>query len=260
MYKKDKEFLKNNTLLINEKKTENQNKNKNKTILDFNDYEINRLAYKDAIEYDKRTYFQYYLSILKKGHIVLFSFVPNNDYNSRIIKICLFFFSFGLYYTVNSLFFNDATMHKIYKDEGKYDFIYQIPQIIYSTLISSVINIIIKTLSLTEKEILSLKINTNKQFLIKKAKKIKNNIIIRFIVFFLISYIFLILFWFYVACFCAVYRNTQVFLIDDTVISFGLSLLYPLGYYLIPGIFRISALRNKNKECIYKLSLLIQYI
>ena len=152
--------------------------------MDFNDYEINRLAYKDAIEYDKRTYFQYYLSILKKGHIVLFSFVPNNDYNSRIIKICLFFFSFGLYYTVNSLFFNDATMYKIYKDEGKYDFIYQIPQIIYSTLISSVINIIIKTLSLTEKEILSLKINTNKQFLIKKAKKIKNNIIIRFIVFF----------------------------------------------------------------------------
>ena len=25
-----------------------------------------------------------------------------------VIKICLFFFSFGLYYTVNALFFNDS--------------------------------------------------------------------------------------------------------------------------------------------------------
>ena len=60
-----------------------------------------------------------------------------------IIKICLFFFYFALSYTVNALFFNDAKMHKIYVDHGDFNFIYQIPQILFSTIIISIINIIV---------------------------------------------------------------------------------------------------------------------
>ena len=74
-----------------------------------------------------------------------------------MIKISIFFFSFSLYFTITALFFSDSTMHKIYEDNGKFNFIYQIPQIIYSTLISNVINLIVSTLSITEKNILSLK-------------------------------------------------------------------------------------------------------
>ena len=48
-------------------------------------------------------------------------------------------------------------MHKIYKDNGIYDIFYQIPIMIYSTPISSIINILLKTLSLSEKSILELK-------------------------------------------------------------------------------------------------------
>ena len=71
-------------------------------------------------------------------------FTFSNDYNSKIIKIYLFLFSLALYLTLNSLFFNDSTMHKIYKDDGEYNFIYQLPLTIYSCLISSVINYLIK--------------------------------------------------------------------------------------------------------------------
>ena len=74
-----------------------------------------------------------------------------------MIKISILFFSFSLYFTITALFFSDSTMHKIYEDNGKFNFIYQIPQIIYSTLISNVINLIVSTLSITEKNILSLK-------------------------------------------------------------------------------------------------------
>ena len=42
----------------------------------------------------------------------------------EFIKVCLFFFSFGLYFTVNTLFYTDSTMHKIYEDNGSFDFIY----------------------------------------------------------------------------------------------------------------------------------------
>ena len=54
-------------------------------------------------------------------------------------------------------FFNDITLNKIYDDQGKFDFIYQISKILYSTIITSVINIIIKFLSLTGKKFLEIK-------------------------------------------------------------------------------------------------------
>ena len=178
------------------------------------------------------------------------------------LKICLFFFSFGLYYTVNALFFTDSTMDNIYDRNGEYDFIYQIPTIFYSNLICTVINLIVKNLSLTERDILKIKFLSKSNNLGKKLPGIKNCLKIKFILFYFISFTFLIIFWFYVSCFCAVYQNTQIYLIKDTVISFSLSLIYPLGYYLIPGLFRIPSLRTKkqNKEFIYKLSKMLQLI
>ena len=80
---------------------------------------------------DKRNYFQYYISLIKNNHPLMFSFVPFNDYNPFVIKIFLFFFSFSLDFTVNALFFNDDTMHKIYIDSGTYNLSYQIFQILY---------------------------------------------------------------------------------------------------------------------------------
>ena len=223
---------------------------------------MNRLNYEEALEIDKRTYFQYYWSLLKTGHLFIFSFIPNNDYNIMLIKICLFFFSFGLYFTVNALFYTDTTMNKIYEEDGEYDFICQIPKILYSNLICTVINLIVKTLSLSEKDILKIKLFKKGGNFDIKVEKIRKCLLIKFILFYCVSFIFLFIFWFYVSCFCAVYQNTQLYLLKDTSISFALSLLYPFGYYLVPGIFRIPALRNKkrNKNCLYKLSLLVQSI
>ena len=245
-------------------KKSNLNKNISKIKINFdkqnylNDYEINNLTYKDALQIDKRTYFQYYLSLLKIGNLFLFSFVPNNDYNSMILKICIFFFSFGIYYTVNALFFTDSTMGKIYKENGEYDFIYQLPKMIYSNLICTVINIIIKYLSLSENNIL--KIKTKKENINLEAAEVKKCLLIKFVFFYLVSFIFLIISWFYASCFCAVYKNTQLYLIKDVIISFILSLVYPFGFYLAPGILRISSLNNKDKdkEFLYNMSLLLQ--
>ena len=78
--------------------------------------------------------------------------------------------------------------------------------------------------------------------------------------YFILSFIFLLVFWYYIAMFCAVYKNTQYHLIKDTLISLGLSFIDPFWINLIPGIFRIPALSNlKNKRtCIYKLSQILQ--
>ena len=223
----------------------------------LNDFEINSLKYKEALKFDKRRYFEYYFSLLKRKQILIFTFYTNNDYNSKSIKICLLLFSFALYYTINALFFNDSTMHKIYIDKGKYDFIYQLSNILYSTLICSIINTLIKYLSLTETNIINMKRNKGEK---EKNMKIKKCLTIKFILFFLLNFIFLILFWYYISCFCAIYKNTQMHLIKDTLISFGLSLLYPVGLCLLPGIFRIPSLRDskQDKQCIYNLSKIIE--
>ena len=249
--------------LFNNNITENNTQKDNIAkyyIIKLNDTELNSLDYKDAIKYDKRTYFQYYLSLIKLKQKIIFTFYTYNDYNSRSIKICLFFFSFSLCLIINGLFFNDSTMHEIYEDKGKYNFIYQIPQILYSTIISNILIIIINFLSLTEQDILSLK-NETKNINNKKLDTIKR-IKIKIPIFFILIFLFLILFWYYISCFCAIYKNTQIHLIKDTVITYCLSLLYPFGIYLLPGIFRIPSLRSKkqDKQKLYKIIKIIQLI
>ena len=191
-------------------------------------------------------------------HILLFSFI--NDYNSRIIKILLFLFSFIIYFVINTLFFNDSTMHKIYLDEGSFNLIYQLPQIIYSSLISYILNIIFKQLSLSEKNILQLKENKNNEFINKSSENLIRYLFYKFILFFIIGFIYLLFFWYYISTFCAVYENTQIHLIKDTLISFEISLVYPIGIYLIPGIFRILSLKTNKREKLYKFSKIIQLI
>ena len=165
-----------------------------------------------------------------------------------------------MYFAVNALFFNDDSMHKIYKDQGKFNFIYQIPQILYSSIISGVINAIIKKLALSSKIIIELKKEKNIDKNNDKEKKILNTIRSRCLLFFILVFILLISFWYYITCFCGVYINTKSHLIKDTIISFALSLLYPFGIYLIPGLFRIHSLKSNNKECIYKISNLLQML
>ena len=150
------------------------NNNSTPSKVNYNDYELNNLSYNEALKIDKRIFSQYYLSLLRTNHILIFSFYTSTDYNSKLIKIILFLFSFCLYFTTNALFFNDATIHKIYEDKGEYNFIYQIPIILYSTIISSLINNIVKYLSLTETNIINLK---KKNIMKKKIKKIKYLII-----------------------------------------------------------------------------------
>ena len=226
--------------------------NKNK----LNDEELNELYYELAIELDKRTYFQYYVCLLKKKHLILFAFCPSDDYNFPAVKISLLLLSFSLYFTINGFFFTDETMNKINEDKGAFNLLYQIPQILYSTIICAVINLIIKRLSLTEKQILLIKKEKNYEDAKKKSRQIKSSLKVKLIIFFVISFLLMLFFWYFISCFCAVYKNTQIILIKDTLISFGLSMLYPFGLNLLPGMFRIPALKakNKNMKCIYQFS------
>ena len=231
--------------------------NKSKiNLVNPNDEELNSLEYELAIIFDKRTYFQYYWSLLKKKQLILFTFLPANDYNLFSIKLSLFLLSFSLYFTINGFFFSDKTMHKIHEAKGSFNIFFQIPQILYSSIISSVIHMILRELSLSEKSILLIKQEKNPLLASKKSRRIERCITLKFIIFFCLGILLLVFFWYFISCFCAVYINTQMILITDTLISFGFSMLYPFGTNLIPGFFRIPSLRAKKKDSkyLYKIS------
>ena len=77
-------------------------------------------------------------------------------------------------------------------------------------------------------------------------------------IFHILNTLFMIFFWFYISSFCAVYHNTQVQLITDTLISYGTSNLYPFIIGIFPGIFRIISLKSKGKSpLMFKFSLIL---
>ena len=249
-----------------EKKYKNKNEIKKNEIIskyqDLNDEELTGLDYEEAIIADKRTYWQLYFSLLKKDQLILFTFFRKDDYNLPQIKILLFIVSFAFFFAVNAFFFTDETMDNIYKVNGVFNFILQIPQILYSSIITSIISMILQKLSISEEDILEIKKEKDLKKSKEKANKILKNLKFKIILFLVISSILMIFFSYFISCFCAVYGNTQFILIEDTLLSFGSSLIYPFGFKLLPGLFRIPALRskNKNKKLMYKISKLLNLI
>ena len=249
-----------------EKKNENKDENKENQIMekyqDLRDEELTDLDYEEAIILDKRTYWQLYLSLIKKDQLILFTFFRKDDYNLQQIKIILFIVSFAFFFTINGFFFTDESMNNIYEVNGSFNFIYQIPQILYSSIITTIISIILQKLSISEEQILDMKKEKDLEKSKNKANKILKNLKLKLIIFVVFSGILMILFTYFISCFCAVYENTQLILIEDTLISFGTSLIYPFGFKLLPGLFRIPALRaeNKDKKCLYKISKIVNLI
>ena len=226
--------------------------------MELNLEERNKMSYEFALKNDKRSFLQYYFSLIKTKHIILFSFFYNEDYNSKIIKIDLFFISFIIFFSINALFFSDSTMHKIFTAQGSFNLEYQLSQIAYSFLISTLLQVIIKLFSLSEENILEFKHNKNKATVDKRYKTLKEKLEMKFILYFILSFLLLLFFCYYLAIFGVIYKNTQLHLLKDTAFSYALSFISPFGYYLIPGLIRIFSLKNKKRNCFYKVSLFIQ--
>jgi hypothetical protein len=220
--------------------------NKMKVFLKKNDKELNDLNFKSAVKNDNRTFGRMYFSFLKAEHLLV-RIINKKDYNSMIVKLYLFLYNTGLSYTVNGLFFDDEAIEQIFADGGQFNFINQIPQIIYSSIISFILFSILDYLALTEDSVLGIKKAKVAKVAEKKANDIIRTLLIKYVFFFILSFFFMLACWYYMTCFCAVYRNTQFHLLKDTLISFGISLLSPFVTKLVPTFFRLYGLRKRSQ-------------
>ena len=151
---------------------------------------------------------------------------------------------------LNVFFFSDESMHKLFLNYGKYDFIQQIPQITYSTIISQIIEVFLCFLSLTDTNMYLLK-SSLINGLIRNIKNIIKCMRIKLIIYFIFIFIFFCIYWYIITIFCGVYRNSQIPFIKDSIVSFSIGLIYPFVFYFISTCLRICSLRCSKKNCKY---------
>ena len=245
------------SICVYSKEKEKETTNKN-----YDDYEFNSMDYFNALELDNRKFFRVYWSLIKREHLIIFTFCSSNDYNIFSVKLSKLFFLICTDMALNMFFFSDDSMHNIYQSGGKYNFIEQIFELIISTLVSQTLQIFLNYLTMTDIDYYRIKSlnknNMNKETIFSIIRCSKYKIII----FYIFTFILFLFYWYVVSAFCAVYENTQRIFITNSLMSFAMGLIYPFIIYFIPTGLRFLALSSKlkkNLKFIYYLSNIIPF-
>ena len=260
---KDKLIIESNNAKINKKfeqkfnhleiKKKMNSKNIKSKIL--TDYELNDLEYDSAIKLDNRNFFNVYFYFLKREHIIFFTFFYWNDFNIFSIKLSKFFLAICTDMAFNVFFFSDESMHNIYLNGGKHDFINQLAQMIYSTIASQILQVFINYLTMTDITYYTIKELINKKHMNRnQIKSVMGCLKLKIIIFFSFSFFLFLFYWYLISAFCSVYENTQRIFITDSISSFIMGLIYPFALYIFPAILRILSLKAKNVKFLYYLS------
>ena len=225
------------------------------------DLEMNFMPYSEAVQKDKRSFFQYYVSLLKSRHLIISIFI--NDYNSILIKISFVLLIFGICIGVNTIFFNDESIQRIYLKKGGYSIVENITLHLMPIMIAAIAASLVKSITAifiyTDKIILKLKEKDEAE----KDERMNATLIkvtSKSMLLFIITFIILSIFWIYVGSICAIYHNSQVYLIVNGCISFVIVLGLPFLYNFLTALLRISAVKGKNSECLYKMTQFIHDI
>ena len=221
----------------------------------FDDYELNNMGYEDACQNDKRSCLRTYWSMIKREHYIIFTFISRNDYNLFYVKIERFFILICTEITMNGLFFVHETMYK--KQNGGLSFAQKLPQIIFSLIVSHVIEVILCYLCMTDIVFYEIKAIPLKEKNNEKIFNILDCMKRKLVGFFIFTFLFFLFHWYFISAFCAVYQNTQVIYLRDSAISILTSLIDPFIIYGIICLLRalsLSLICKKKLCCIYKVS------
>ena len=140
-------------------------------------------------------------------------------------------------------------MHNIYVTGGVYDYITQLSQMIYSTIISQILQVFINYLTMTDIQYYKIKEALKEKNLSEKRYKYLINCIkYKIIIFYIFTFLLFLYFWYSISAFCAVYQNAQLIFISDSLSSFVFGLVYPFVLYLLSATLRILSLKAKEKK------------
>ena len=105
----------------------------------------------------------------------------------------------------NVFFFSDESMHKTYESGGKYDWIGKIAQMIYSTMVSQILQVFVNYLTMTDINYYELKaLKKENKIKCKEALSIIKCIKIKIMAYFISTFLMFLFFWYASSAFCAV--------------------------------------------------------
>jgi hypothetical protein len=237
----------------NKKLGENISKN-------WDNFELNNLEYPEACKFDKRTCCRTYLSVLMREHSALLTFLAWNDHNLFYIKIEKFFILFCVDMTMSGLFFVHESMHKKYTQGENFTFVQKLPQILFTLIVAHILEVILSYFSMTDTHFYEIRQLPAKEK--KKGEKIMDilsKVKRKLVWFFVITFILFLFFWYFISAFCAVYQNTQIIFLRDSMISFATSMIDPFFIYGLTSLLRCISLTRLCKKncccrCVFKLS------
>ena len=230
-------------------------------IYDLDNDEKNELSFERALRYDDRSFCKYYYFLLQNGHIIFSIFCRDSDYNIFSVKLGLLFMLFPINLATSIFFFDSKNIKTIYIkkiQDISANYSYFLNAFV-SSILASILLILLKLLCLSHNSIRSLRKIKDVEKAKKKSIWVLRCIKLRITIYYFLSFIFLIIFGYYIGCFCVIFENTQIVLIKSMFISWLLSLLYPFAIYFVASIFRRVAIRHKIK-CFYRINQIFQMI
>ena len=230
-------------------KTQNIVNKKNSKIMEaIINEDIQDMDYEEAIKKDKRSFFKIYWSFLVDALIIFETFFKNSYLDLFIIKLSFLLYTFQISFFLNALFYTDEYISNAYHNNGVLEFISGLPKSIYSLIATMIITNLISILSNSKSElnqvIRKLSHNINYRIIINnKLRKLRNKLIVYFIIIFTIGLFFL----YYVSAFCATYRHSQKYWFFGCVESFAIDNFISIIICLLLALFRIISLKRKIK-------------
>ena len=221
--------------------------------------DIDEMDFNDAYKFDKRSFLEIFHDSILSNVMSLNTFCLKESLRPMILKLIIYLLYINLFFIVNGIFYSEDYISQVYHLEKKDKFFTFVPRsfsrFIYTFMVSTIIQFIIKCLFIEEKRFKRIlirekdNINELKYEMIKLINIMKE----RLITFFVINFIIYIFSFFYVICFNYVYHFTQFEWIKSSIfIIIVIDLCIIFICFLCSGL-RLLSFKCKNDR-IYKLS------
>ena len=217
--------------------------------------------YDEAIEEDKRTFFEYYCQKIKKNQIIIYSFFIAEVTKPKPIKITLFFLTIDLYFLINGLFFSNSYISEIFNSNKKETFFSFIPRsigrFVYCTLVGNIITHIIQLFFIEETQIKNIMIKNDDNFLALRFEmyEIIKSIIKRIRILTVINFIITLFSWYYISCLNNVYPNIRNEWIISSIFIILIMQILPFIFSFLETCLRFVSIKCESEK-LFKLSLL----
>ena len=222
---------------------------------------LDEMDYFEALKYDSRKFCEYFKETLEQNQNISNTFIAEDIFKPRSIKIILFGLNIILYFVINGLFFNEDYISKIfYLEEDKFfDFIPRmIDRFFYCTFVGIIIEFIVDFFFVDEKKIkgIFLREKNNYNKLKYEIIELINLINKRYRSFIIFVIIILFLCLYDLLCFNYVYPHMQIEWIKSSIAIILIRQFLSFLACLFETIFRFMSFKCESEK-MFKLSKLI---